>query len=91
MARVRMAQLGTGHGHAAGKLRAMLDNPDVEVAGVYEPDTSRRTQLSREDATYACVRWFDDAQDMLGDATIVAIASSVGSTFLKPLPFRTTD
>ena len=37
MAKIRMAQYGTKHGHAAGKLQAMLVNPDVEVTGVFEP------------------------------------------------------
>ena len=42
---VRIAQVGTGHGHAAGKLKAMRDHPSVELAGVYEPDLARRQQL----------------------------------------------
>ena len=41
---IRMAQYGTKHGHASGKLKSMLDNPDVEVAGLYEPDTERRRE-----------------------------------------------
>ena len=75
MARIRMAQYGTKHGHASGKLRAMLANPNTAVAGVYEPDRARRDQLSRTDSTYAAVHWYDDAEEMLGDETIVAIAS----------------
>ena len=35
---VKMAQYGTKHGHAAGKLRAMQTNAEVEVVGVFEPD-----------------------------------------------------
>ena len=42
---MRMAQYGTKHDHAAGVLSVMLDSPDVEVAGVYEPDRSRRAAL----------------------------------------------
>ena len=42
MATIRMAQVGTKHGHAAGKLQAMLDNPSVEVVGVFEPDAAKR-------------------------------------------------
>ena len=70
-----MAQYGTRHGHAAGKLLAMRSNPRVEVAGVYEPDAARRAQLAAEDGPFRDVRWFDDAQAMLDDPTIVAIAS----------------
>jgi len=74
MARIRMAQHGTKHGHAAGKLHAMLENPDVEFVGVYEPDAARREAL-RTDRHWQGVRWFSDAQDMLGDPSIAAIAS----------------
>ena len=42
---IRMAQYGTKHGHATGKLKAMIDHPQVEVTGVYEPDPERRRQL----------------------------------------------
>ncbi|MYJ78661.1 MAG: gfo/Idh/MocA family oxidoreductase, partial [Caldilineaceae bacterium SB0670_bin_27] len=42
---LRMGQYGTKHGHAAGKMQAMLDSPDVEVAGLFEPDRERRAEL----------------------------------------------
>ena len=74
MPRLRMAQYGTNHGHAAGKLRAMMANDDVECVGVYEPDASQREALAT-DAHWAGVRWFSDATEMLGDPTIVAIVS----------------
>ena len=72
---IRLAQYGTGHGHAAGKLAAMLNNPDVEVAGVYEPDAERRRRLAGRQGPYGDVHWFADVDEMLGDATIVAVAS----------------
>jgi predicted dehydrogenase len=74
MTAIRMAQYGTKHGHAAGKLVAMLANPDVEVAGVYEPDAARRAAVA-EEAPYRDVPWFDDKAQMLDDPSIVAIAS----------------
>ena len=74
MSTLRMAQYGTEHGHAAGKLRAMLDHPDVEVAGVYEPDPDRRRQLAGREP-YRGVHWFAGEGEMLGDATIAAVAS----------------
>ncbi|MYA78883.1 MAG: hypothetical protein F4Y17_15445, partial [Gemmatimonadetes bacterium] len=64
---IRMAQYGTGHGHAAGKLQSMLTHPDVECVGVYEPDGPRRSALEHADGPYADVRWFDRVEDMLGD------------------------
>ena len=47
MTKVRMAQYGTKHGHASGKLQAMAVNDTVEIAGVFEPDEGRRTELQK--------------------------------------------
>lgn len=75
MAKIRMAQYGTKHGHARGKLQAMLVNPDVEVAGVFEPDEARRAQLQANGSWANDVHWFTDASEMFDDESIVAIAS----------------
>ena len=75
MAKIRMAQYGTKHGHARGKLQAMLVNPDVEVAGVFEPDAQQREKLQNGEGAFADVYWFADAGEMLSDDTIVAVAS----------------
>lgn len=75
MSKVRMAQYGTKHGHAAGKLAALLANPQVELAGVYEPDGARRRELAQGDSPYRGVRWFEREAEMLDDPTIVAVAS----------------
>ncbi len=75
MATVRVAQYGTKHAHAAGKLRAIIDNPDVELAGVLEPDEARRRAMAAADGPYQNVRWFGSESEMLDDDTIVAVAS----------------
>ncbi len=75
MAKIRMAQYGTKHGHARGKMQAMLVNPDVEVAGVFEPDPKQREKRQTDGGTFADVYWFADAEEMLSDDTIVAVAS----------------
>lgn len=72
---IRMAQYGTKHGHAEGKLLAMLANPQVEMAGVYEPDAARRAALANGHGPFKHVHWFDDPRQMLDDPTIVALAS----------------
>ena len=72
---MRMAQYGTRHGHAAGKLQAMLDSPDVEVVGVYEPDAERRAELEGSDGPFRQVGWFDTEAELLADRSIVAVAS----------------
>ncbi len=72
---VQMAQYGTKHSHAAGKVIAMQNNPDVDLVGVYEPDAEYRAQLADSDSAFAAVHWFESAQEMLGDPAIVAVAS----------------
>ncbi len=74
MARLRMAQYGTKHGHAAGKLQAMLSNADVEFAGLFEPDAQRRDEV-RGTAPYDQVTFFETEEGILQDATIAAVAS----------------
>jgi predicted dehydrogenase len=69
-----MAQYGTKHGHSGGKLLSMLNHPEVEVVGVYEPDAKRRAEVVTH-KPYDRVRWFEDKREMLDDPSIVAIAS----------------
>jgi len=74
--RVRMAQYGTKHGHAAGVLQVMLDSPNVEVAGVYEPDAERRRRLKEGGVKpWSEVHWYDEASELLDDPAIVAVSS----------------
>jgi predicted dehydrogenase len=47
----------------------------VELIGVFEPDAERRRELEHSDGPYQGVRWFHDRDEMLGDPSIVAIAS----------------
>ena len=72
---IRMAQYGAKHAHAAGKIIAMQTNPDVELVGVFEPDSARRAALIRSDSCFSTVHWFEAAQEMLADPTIAAVAS----------------
>lgn len=72
---IRMAQYGTKHGHAAGKLAAMQKNPEVEVAGVFEPDPERRAELEGGSGPFGTAAWFDAPGDILGDPSIDAVAS----------------
>ena len=67
--RLRIAQIGTRHGHALGKWRALRANEAVEPVGVYEPESSLRNQPE-----YAGAHWFDDSAAVLGDPSIAAIA-----------------
>ena len=71
---VKMAQYGTKHGHAAGKLQSMQTNAEVEVVGVFEPDESRREEVVQSGG-YEGVYWFESEAEMLDDDEIVAVAS----------------
>jgi len=72
---IRMAQYSTKHGHAAGKLISMCENPEVEMVGVFEPDAARLEVLEKVAGPFAGVHWFESAEAMLDDASIVAVAS----------------
>lgn len=72
---MRIAQYGTKHGHAEGKLLAMRRDPRVTLAGVFEPDRERRRELEHVRGPFEDVHWFDDASELLEDPTIAAVAS----------------
>jgi predicted dehydrogenase len=71
---LRVAQIGTKHGHAAGKMAAMLKNPHVDVAGCFEPDPAQRARVEGT-PSYAGVHWYDSAEELLGDESIVMVAA----------------
>ena len=75
MSKIRLAQYGTKHGHAGSKMLAMVNHPQVEVAGVFEPDPERRRVVAEQDPIYRGLHWYDSAEEMLADSTIVGIAS----------------
>ena len=66
--RLRVAQIGSRHGHAAGKWRAVVESPEVEALGIFEPDPARRGR-----AGFAQARWFDSQAEALAEAEAVAI------------------
>lgn len=74
MAGIRMAQVGTKHGHAAGKLRAMQDSGDVQVAGLFEPDAAQRAAV-RDQEPYRGIHWYESLEEILDDDSIVAVSS----------------
>ncbi len=69
-----MAQYGTKHGHAEGVLRVMLDHPEIEVVGVYEPDLVRRKQVEKS-ATWNEVTFVDNPSEFLDNPSVVSVAS----------------
>ncbi|MBT4126925.1 MAG: Gfo/Idh/MocA family oxidoreductase [Chloroflexi bacterium] len=74
--KLRMAQYGTKHGHAEGVLQIMLDHPEVEVVGVYEPDEVRRQQIENDaNQSWGKVEFVDDPYEFLDDPTVDCVAS----------------
>jgi predicted dehydrogenase len=68
-----MGQYATKHGHAGGKLTSMLGHPDVEVAGVYEPDDARWEEVAHTEPYTRVRRLTKD--ELLRDPSIVAVAA----------------
>lgn len=80
---IRCGVLGTGHAHAAGKLKVLHQSGDWDVAGVCEPDAEWRSR--HEDLEpFASSRWITEAE-LLEDESVrmVAIESEVSQ--LLPL------
>jgi len=50
MSRIGYAQIGTGHGHAAGKMAAFRRSDEFEVLGIAEPDPGLQSQLETTEA-----------------------------------------
>ena len=73
--KIRMAQYGTKHGHASGKLLALKENPAIDLVGVFEPDTKQREQLEGKLEPYLGVTFFDSEDQILQDKSIIAVAS----------------
>ncbi len=69
-----MAQYGTRHGHGQGVLKVMLGHPDVEIVGVYEPETDRRRQVERSQI-WNQVKFVESPSEFLNDPSVVAVAS----------------
>lgn len=70
---LRIGQLGTKHGHAAGKARSIITHPATELAGIWEPDPQAR-EKARQSDNYPGSRWYETAEEMLADSSITAIA-----------------
>ena len=64
MVTVRAAQYGTKHSHAAGKIRAMIANASVDLAGVYEPDPVARAALASQEP-YSALHLFATKEELL--------------------------
>ncbi len=72
MSKIKIGQIGTGHGHAKGKMEVLRTLPDFEVVGVVEPDEHLRQRAQREKA-YQGLRWMSE-QQLLNTPGLQAVA-----------------
>ena len=72
MSKIKIGQIGTGHGHAKGKMEVLRTLPDFEVIGVVEPDEHLRQRAQREKA-YQGLRWMSE-QQLLNTPGLQAVA-----------------
>ncbi len=59
--RIKVGQIGTGHGHAGGKMRALRENPDFEVVGIVESNPEYRRSAKKSEI-YQGVKWMEQDQ-----------------------------
>src|SRR4051794_1347076 len=73
--KIRVAVLGTAHGHAASKIRALRVLPEFEFAGICRPDADE----PKEGKVFEGVNWLS-LDDIMQDTSIelVAVESRVG-------------
>src|SRR5215510_9557692 len=65
---IRAGILGTRHSHTSGKLKAMQDSPDYDVAAVCEPDPAARARVEK-DPRFKGLRWVSEGE-LLADSSI---------------------
>jgi predicted dehydrogenase len=71
--RIKIGQIGTGHGHAAGKMSTMRKLSDLyDVVGVVEPDPKLRAAAGKEKA-YEGVKWLSE-DELLGTPGLKVVA-----------------
>ena len=67
--RIRVAVIGTGHGHAASKIKALRVLPEYELVGICRPDLDEPA----EGDAFRGARWLS-MDEVLGDKTIELVA-----------------
>lgn len=85
-AKIRIAQIGTAHAHAAGKMDAMRKSPEFEVVGIAEPDVARRAAIEKS-KTYAGLPWMTEEQ-LLATPGLQAVAVETAVKDLLPTAAR---
>ena len=70
--KIKIGQIGVGHGHAEGKMRSYRQSDEFEVVGIVEPDPElRRSRAQRP--SYQGIPWMTREQ-LLGTKGLQAVA-----------------
>jgi predicted dehydrogenase len=77
---VRLAQIGVGHVHAAGKTKVARNTAGADFAGIYEPDPRLR-EAKTGVAPYDGVHWFESVDEILTDP-------GIGGVLVETSPFE---
>ena len=72
MARIKIGQIGTGHGHASGKMAVYRKSEDFEVIGIAEPDAALR-RIAERQPQYKDVTWMS-VEQLLEQPGLQAVA-----------------
>jgi predicted dehydrogenase len=80
---IRCGILGTGHPHAGGKVKTLLDSDEWEVVGIHEPDESWKARTA-DRSPFNEVQ-FVDADILLADESIQMLAIESEIQQLLPL------
>ena len=72
MPRIKIGQIGTGHGHASDKMDVLRNSDDYEVVGIAEPDDALRRVAERQ-ASYKDLPWMSVDQ-LLNVSGLQAVA-----------------
>ena len=79
--KIRVAMIGTGHGHAFSKIRALRSMPEYDFVGIFRPDPSE----PGEGAPLLDVRWLS-LKDIL-DATSIGLVAIESADVEKNLEY----
>jgi predicted dehydrogenase len=72
--RIRVAQVGTTHGHASGKMESFRKLADYyEVVGIFEADPEKKKQAMQKN-TYKGLHWFESIEQLLNAKDLKAVA-----------------
>lgn len=81
--RIKIAQIGTGHAHAGGKMETMRASAEYEVIGLTEPDPERRARAEKS-KPYEGLRWMS-LDELLAVPGLQAVAVETEVKNLVPM------